>query len=445
MKTCIVLPSSKIFQANQSHEWTARWINHGVALLISYAIRDGFFMDLVDTRRLCDWGEYERVIKNYDTVCFSVNTIDYPIYLQCLEHLKKVNPLATVIVGGVHPTVKLEDFLNDKHVDYIIQKEGELALVGLLHCLRGGVRDIPRVTIGRSVNLDLIPCIDRSLWMPEFPWGLNFTGKPPFVTILTSRACTQNCSFCQPCARTMFGPEERRRSVDNVIGELKKINDSTGFNSWMIHDDGFLQNINWVKDFITEYKQVIGVKKPFIIQSRANYPIQHPEIIKALKEIGLEMVIVGFESGSNDVLKIMRKGTTREININGARIFSDNGIKIFANIMFGVPGETLEDITQTMSMVKIINPEHFSAATYSPYPGNELHDICKKNNLILNEYANRYAGKQKLKGIQYEFIQQEIDAYNRSQNKMKFWLQHTNLPMANTARKVFRSVRAKVT
>jgi radical SAM superfamily enzyme YgiQ (UPF0313 family) len=444
MKTCIVLPSSKIFQAEKSHEWTARWINHGVALLISYCKSQGFNVDLVDTRRNHDWFNFELAMRRYEVVCFSVNTIDYPIYLECLEHLKTVNPLATVIVGGVHPTVKLEDFMNDKRVDYIIQKEGELALVGLLHCIRGGVRDIPRVTVGKSVGLDLIPYIDRSLWLPEFPWGLNFSGKEPFVTILASRACTQNCSFCQPCSKIMFGNEERRRSVDNVIGELVELN-KAGFNSWMIHDDGFLQNLEWVKQFIKGYKETIGVPRPFIIQSRANYPVQHPEIIKELKEIGLEVAIVGFESGSDDVLKIMRKGTTREINLKGAEILHKNGIKIFANIMFGVPGETLQDVKDTMSMIKTIKPEHFSAATYSPYPGNDLHDYCQKNKLILNEYASRYPGEQKIKGIQYNFIQQEIDEYNRSQNKVKFWLKHTNLPMANTARRMFRTVRAKVT
>ena len=445
MKTCIVLPSSKIFQASISHEWTARWINHGVALLISYAKSQGFNVDLVDTRRCHDWFDFELIIQKYDVVCFSVNTIDYPIYLQCLEHLKKVNSLAKVIVGGVHPTIKINDFINDKRVNFIIQKEGEISLVYLLHYLRLGIQDIDRVIIGKQVNLDLIPPIDRKLWLAEFPWGLNFSGKPPFITILTSRACTQNCSFCQPCAKEMFGIEERRRSVRNVILELNWLKEhEPSFNSWMIHDDGFLQNIDWVKTFIKEYWQIIGLPKPFIIQTRANYPIQHPEVISELKKLGLEMVIVGFESGSNNVLKIMRKGITREINIEGAKILHENGIKIFANIMFGVPGETLIDVKETMSMVREIKPDHFSASTYSPYPGNELHDFCQKQNLILNEYANRYPGEQKLKGIDYCSIQKEIDLYNRENNRLKFWLQHSNLPGASKARKLYHTVRAKV-
>jgi anaerobic magnesium-protoporphyrin IX monomethyl ester cyclase len=445
MKTCIVLPSSKIFQASISHEWTARWINHGVALLLSYTKKQGFDVDLVDTRRCSDWFIFELIIRKYDVVCFSVNTIDYPIYLQCLEHLKKVNPLATVIVGGVHPTIKINDFMNDKRVNFIIQKEGESSLVYLLHCLRSGVKNVNRVIVGKQVNLDLIPPIDRSLWLSEFPWGLKFSGKPPFITILTSRACTQNCSFCQPCAKEMFGVEERRRSVRNVVLELNWLKEhEPSFNSWMIHDDGFLQNIDWVKAFIKEYWKIIGLPKPFIIQTRANYPIQHPEVFSELKKLGLEMAIVGFESGSNNVLKIMRKGITREINIEGAKILHDNGIKIFANIMFGVPGETLIDVKETMSMVREINPEHFSASTYSPYPGNDLHDFCQKQDLILNEYANRYPGEQKIKGIDYCAIQKEIDLYNREHNRLKFWLQHSNLPGASKARKLYHTVRAKV-
>jgi radical SAM superfamily enzyme YgiQ (UPF0313 family) len=213
----------------------------------------------------------------------------------------------------------------------------------------------------------------------------------------------------------------------------------------MIHDDGFLQNVGWVKKFLEHYWSSIGAKFPLIIQLRANYPVEHPELIKALKEIGLEIAIVGFESGSDSVLKTMRKGTTRDINIKGAEILHSNGVKIFANIMFGTPGESLQDIKDTMSMVRIIKPEFFSAPTYSPYPGNDLHDFCQQNNLILDEYATRYPGEQKLKGVPYGFIQQEIDSYNREQNKLKFYLKHTQNPLLVNARNFFRKVRAELT
>jgi len=443
LKACIVLPSSRIFQASISYDWTTRWINHGVALLIAYAKKQGVQLDLIDTRRLSGWVDYEAKIAVYDVVCFSVNTIDYSVYLECLSHLKKVNPSATIVAGGVHPTVKLSDFSDDNRVNFIIQKEGEVALAHLLNCIKVGVNS-QRVLVGEPVDLDSIPFIDRTLWMNEYPWGLKFSGKQPFVTILTSRSCLQNCFFCFPCSRTMFGNEERRRSVQNVISELVWLHERAGFKSWMIHDDGFLQNIDWVKQFIDYYLHTIEEPKPFIIQSRANYPVQHPEIIKALKNMGLEMAIVGFESGSDKILKFLRKGTTRETNLKAAKILHENGIKIFANILMGLPTETHEDIDLTMSMVREMKPEHLSVATFSPYPGSDLHDYCCRNDLIIDEYASRYIGEHKIKGVDYDYIQKAVDGYNKDQNQLKYWLRHSNFPMASTLRSLYKKTRRRV-
>jgi len=157
--------------------------------------------------------------------------------------------------------------------------------------------------------------------------------------------------------------------------------------------------------------------------------------------LGLDIAIVGFESGSNKVLKLLRKGTTREVNLEAAKILNKYGVKIFANIMMGIPSETNEDVDLTMSMVKEINPVHFSPATFSPYPGSDLHDYCLKNNLILDEYASRHVGQKKLRDIDYNYIQMAIDKYTSEKHPVKFWLKHTNLPLMGIIRKLYRKVK----
>jgi radical SAM superfamily enzyme YgiQ (UPF0313 family) len=250
------------------------------------------------------------------------------------------------------------------------------------------------------------------------------------------------CTFCSPCSKLLFGNDERRRSVANVIAELTELDNQYHFKSWMIHDDGFLQNLPWIKLFLEEYKAKGFGPRPLIIQCRANYVVSNPELVAELKAVlGLEIAIVGFESGSDKMLAFLRKGTTRQINIDAAKILHKNDIQIFANILMGIPTETHEDIDLTMSMVKEINPEHFSPATFSPYPGSELHDYCTKNNLVLTEYADRHVGEKKLKGIDYQYIQKSVDRYMQQKNKTKYWLKHTNLPMANTLRKLYRKYR----
>jgi anaerobic magnesium-protoporphyrin IX monomethyl ester cyclase len=442
MRTCIVLPSDQSFMADKTSDWSVRMINHGIALLIAYAQKQGFEIEFIDTRRLVDWNDYIEKVKEFDVVCFSVSTVNFGVYKHALDLTKTVNPKSIVIVGGVHPTVKLSDFINDMSVDYIIQGEGEVALTKLLSYIKKSVRDIPRIHQREVVKLDNIPFINRNLWQQEFPVKLKFAGQPPFVTILASRACTMNCSFCQPCSRLIFGNDERRRSVANVIQELVLLDETYHFKSWMIHDDGFLQNLSWIKEFLEAYKNKGFGPRPLIIQCRANYVVEHPELIKELKDVlGLDIAIVGFESGSDSVLKALRKGTTRKINLEAAKILHKNNIKIFANIMLGVPGETKEDVDLTMSMVKEINPVHFSPATFSPYPGSDLHDYCLKNNLILDEYSDRHVGQKKLKGIDYDYIQRAVDKYTSDKHPVKFWLKHTNLPLAKTARKIYRKIR----
>jgi len=428
LKITVIFPSVKIFMSQtRNKEWATRWIQHGIALPIAYAKKNGLTVDLIDVRRLRNWDEYAKRVSEYDALCFSVNSIDYYVYLECLKRAKEVNPKATVIVGGIHPTIKLSDFIKDSRVDYIIQKEGEIAFVNLLKQISSGKKDIPRVQVGEPVELDSVPYIDRDLWEKEYPWGLDFSGKPPFVTILTSRACLRNCFFCQPCARLMFGNVERRRSIDNVIGELRSLDEKYHFRSWMVHDDGFLQNLDWCKGFIRLFKEEFG-SRPFIIQSRPDYPVRCKEIIPELRSIGLEWAILGFESGSDNVLKFLRKGTTRQMNLEAARNLRENGVKVFANIMFGVPTETREDIDLTMSMVREMEPDHFSPATYSPYPGSYLHDYCKERNLILTEHSPRDLGEHKIKGIDYEYIQKRVDEYRHSRAPIRYFLYNISPP-----------------
>jgi len=92
-------------------------------------------------------------------------------------------------------------------------------------------------------------------------------------------------------------------------------------------------------------------------------------------------------------------------------------------------------------MVREINPVHFSPATFSPYPGSDLHDYCVKHKLVLDEYADRHVGQKKLKDIDYDYIQKAIDKYTSDKHPIKFWLKHTNLPLAKTARSIYRKIR----
>jgi len=399
----IVYPSCFAFKSNpKAKGWDIKGIHHGIGYIIAYAKKEGIDVDLIDLRRLKDWDDFIGKITNYSIVAFSVMTVDYPNAMKAIKITKAVNPKAKIIIGGVHPSVAVEDFIHNKDIDFIIQGEGEIAFVNLIkHILsNAGSRIVKGIPVD---NLDDIPFIDRTLWEKEDPWPFKY--KEPFVTILASRACIYGCKFCQPTARIMFGMKERTRSVNNVITELRLLREQYHFKSFMVHDDNFVQNKEWGEQFIKQFKEN-DFDVEFSIQARADLICYNEELIKKLAGIGLSYVMVGFESGSQRILNYLAKGTTVEQNIKASKILKENDIKVWANIMFGTPTETYDEAIQTEKMLDIIQPENLSMTYYTPYPGNFIAEECKKNNMILaKDYEEmlRYPSP-KISGIDYKLL-----------------------------------------
>ena len=401
MKVALVYPSSYSFRRDYS--WEVRWIYHGLGLLISATKEKGYDMDLIDMRRCVDWEDYTSRLKDYDVIGFSIMSVDKEMAQKAIHYAKIKCPNAKIIVGGTCPTIETEMWNTNSEVDYVLRSEGEISFPELLKKIENK-EESPKIIQGVMPDVDKMPVIDRDLWEEEFPWGLRkWTGVAPFRTFLTSRACVYQCRFCQPTAEMMFGRgKSRQRSVNNVIAEMKAVKEKYGMNSFMIHDDQFVHNKEWITEFVSKYKENFE-PMPFIMQARANH-MKDDELVKNLSSIGLSYVIVGLESGSNKILKYLRKGTTREMNIEAVATMRKYGVKLFANIMWCTPEETYEDALETHSMLQIIQPDHYSPTEYAPIPGSYLYDECKEKNLILDESGNRYGGKNRIKGVDYERI-----------------------------------------
>ena len=124
--------------------------------------------------------------------------------------------------------------------------------------------------------------------------------------------------------------------------------------------------------------------------------------------MGWELISVGFESGSQRILDLIKKDTTVEQNIEAGEIIRKFGSKIYANYMIGLPWETKEDMQATVRMADKIDAEMPSWAYFTPYPGCELGDRCIKEGLSLldrNNY-NRCPSGIKCKNVDYEYIAQ---------------------------------------
>jgi len=433
----------------------AGWINHGLAQLSACAKAEGFAVDLIDLRGLEGWDEFRAEVerRHPDVVGLTMMSVDYNPVMKAIEVVKDVDPSIVTVVGGPHPNLVLEEVAANPKIDYIVTHEGEIAFPRLLAAIERGQPPKERVIRGERPDLDSLPFVDRELFLDEWRkhgYGLDspeawFVPEllPPFLTIIAGRGCVYNCNFCQPAERIIFG-KFRQRSVSSVIEELKLLRDKYYFASFMFHDDCLTNDRKWVAEFCEAYMRE-GFKAPFFCQSRADIIVRHEELVELMAEAGCRGYFIGFESGSDRVLRFLRKGTTREINLAAARICKKYGISIWANYMLGIPTETKEEVMDTISMLKEIDPDYYSPAFYTPHPGSDLYTYCIENDLSLitsHDQYRRNPTETKIKGQDAEFLNWALVESQRRKpwNAFKRWMRRNWRRYANP-RKAWRKAR----
>jgi radical SAM superfamily enzyme YgiQ (UPF0313 family) len=383
------------------------WMNHGLAIISAALKNKAHEVNLIDLRRLKGWEHYRQAVKDDlgEIAGITMMSVDYDASVRAAKIIKEIKPTTKVFVGGPHPSICPDELEGLQCIDCVVRGEAEITFPGLLDDMANG-KSLPKVVEGcRPDNLDESPWADRDLFESQEEPFVPFL-KPPFVTLIASRGCKYNCNYCQPAERIMFGKKVRGRSVKNVINELKYLDNRYHFNSFMIHDDCLTEDRQWVMEFCRQYKAE-GFTQPFVAQSRADIICKHRDMVKALCEAGLKLCIIGFESGSDRILKFLRKGCTRAQNLEAARICKKLGIKIWANYMLGLPTESKEEVLETLSMLKQIGPYHCSPAFYTPHPGSDLFTIGKEMGIHLitsHRSYRRNTYEPKIKGPDYEFL-----------------------------------------
>ena len=394
------------------------WISHGLASLSAYARTHGFDVDLIDLRALNDWDHFRQEVaaRRPDVVGLTMMSVDFNPVMKAVQIIKAACPETVTVVGGPHPSFEPQSVLDNPQADHVVVAEGEITFTNLLRAVANGERPTDRLLIGIHPNLDRLPYADRDLFLNEWrKFGYDMESPevpfvdelpPPFVTIIAGRGCMYNCSFCKPAEDFLFGKGTRRRSVPNIIGELKDLRERYRFNSFMFHDDCLLEDHKWCQEFVAAYRAE-GFRQPYFCQSRADLLMRHEETVALMAANGLRGLFIGFESGSDRVLKFLRKGTTRQINLDAARVCRKYGLTVWANYMLGLPEETKQEVLETVSMLREIDPDYYSPAFYTPHPGTDLYDYTLEHGLSLIEDYDSYRRNPtelKIKGHDLEFM-----------------------------------------
>jgi radical SAM superfamily enzyme YgiQ (UPF0313 family) len=237
------------------------------------------------------------------------------------------------------------------------------------------------------------------------------------VTLLTSRVCPWQCVFCN---ENSYIASMQRRSVDLIIDELNVLDDKYGpLGSVVIHDSMFFQNPSWLKEWIEKYPRKAHKPWPYWAAARSDTVRQWPDLFEALvRETNWNTVSIGFESGSDRVLRILNKECTEEDNYFTIDLLNKIGDDMerqgrkapvfWSNIMLGIPGEQREDAFKTLRMIKYMRRVMPSISFYAPYPGSALGDqlIAEGKSLMSKENYHRFPDDEKLKGIDYNFYRE---------------------------------------
>jgi len=290
------------------------------------------------------------------------------------------------IVGGKHPSIFPEEA--KQHFDYVVVGDGEVALSRVV---RGEVSE--NIIQGEYLdNLDDIPPTKWDLFQFEKYFTIHL--KTEFLRkqypynrvahIHTDRGCPNSCVYCYNSTSKL--KKLRYHSASRVIYELKYLADNHAIDHVHFIDDNLLMN----RKRLTEICRLIlneNLGITWDCASSSNAILANTDLLPLLKEAGCRAIAIGLESQSGRILKLIKgPAFSPENNIRAVKICKDNGLIVQGNFLIGIPGETEEDLNQTINYIMAKEIDLFSIQVVKPYPGTRLWDICLEKQLIPDDF-----------------------------------------------------------
>lgn len=370
--------------------------------------KKGHEVNLLDLRFLSGYRNYERRLHEFDphVVGISILTPNRDYAFECARIAKGMGKI--VIGGGVYATPGHQDMLGSGYFDYVVTGEGDISFVDLVEGLGAGEPPDEPLVEGKLVeDLDGLAFPDIGLYDLDFYESLpGWRGfRSPATGMICSRGCPGKCTFCKPLAEDMFGRKMRFRSAENIFAEVEWYVKKFGMKTIHTYDDTFPANKKLLIEFCEKIARS-GLDVEWTVNARSDSFTE--EVVRALAEGGCKMASFGFESASQWILDFLKKGITVEQSYRAAELCNKYGIRIHANLLVGIPGETDEDYERNYRFIKHIRPDFVYFNTLMPTPGTQIHDDLKAQGLLrevgsFGEYAvSPWHGL--VKGVDYERV-----------------------------------------
>ena len=332
--------------------------------------------------------------KDYDLAVLHTSTPSFASDVKMIEALKAVNPnLKAGLVGAkvaVDPNGSMAgspliDFVARNEFDFTIKEVADgrdLAKIdGLTYRNSEGVvvHNPERATLE---NMDLLPFVSpvyhRDLVIEDYFIGYL---KHPYLSIYTGRGCKSRCTFCL-WPQTVGGHRYRTRSVGHVIDEIRWAKQTMPqIREFFFDDDTFTDDAPRAEAIARELGK-LGVT--WSCNAKANVP---RETLKVMRDNGLRLLLVGYESGNQQILFNIKKGMRIEVAKQFTKDCHELGIQIHGTFILGLPGETKETIQETIRFATKINPHTIQVSLAAPYPGTFLYNQAVENGWLDADHA----------------------------------------------------------
>ncbi len=355
--------------------------------------------DFVDTA--LPFHDFRRYLKKNDYLAVASGGLvgQYRFFSDIVENIRKINPDLPIILGGnITKDIRYE-FLFDKiGIDFGVLGEAETSLPYLVNAIAQGQDDfnnVPGLLYNDKFTSNIIRNMPQRLdlekenILPAWQYFdadyyfskqhfLPFFGYRSCMPVVSGRGCFGQCSFCSPTIGSL-----RMRPIKHVIKEIEFLNTNYNFDWVMFVNEMVYQKKEEILTFCAAYKK-LKIRKPWFCFLRTDLDFDK-ETFMAMKESGCISSSVGIESGSDRILKLMRKGTTSEQTKRFYRLTKEVGLSCSGTFMVGNEGETEIEIRESIDMV--INEEMNAAGQLtSSYPGTLIYKNALKRNLVIDEW-----------------------------------------------------------
>lgn len=325
-------------------------------------------------------------IRNRDLVVLHTSTPSFASDVKVAQMLKDAKPSLKIGMVGAKVAVQPdESLIKGAPIDFVARNEFDFTLKEIAE--GRDLKDVDGIT-WRDGNGGIVTNRDRALIhdMDSLPFVTDVYARDlriedyfigylmhPYISIYSGRGCKSRCTFCL-WPQTVGGHVYRTRSPQHVAAEIAHAQKLfPQVREFFFDDDTFTDDLPRAEAIARELGK-LGVT--WSCNAKANVP---RDTLKVLKDNGLRLLLVGYESGNQQILHNIKKGMRIEVAKQFTRDCHELGIKIHGTFILGLPGESKDTIQETITFAKEINPHTLQVSLAAPYPGTFLHKQATEN------------------------------------------------------------------